>query len=86
MADMDKSLKDILEEILKEYDFENSPLFKLRPKLRLHSALAYKSSLGEGKLYIDETVEIASNIFRHLDLEGDLLLVYDNIFNPNPEK
>ena len=86
MADMDKSLKDILEEILKGYDFENGPLFKLRPKLRLHSALAYKSSLGEEKLYIEETVEKASDIFRHLDFEGDLLLVYDNIFNPNPEK
>lgn len=82
----DKSLKDILEEILKGYDFENGPLFKLGPKLRLHSALAYKSSLGEEKLYIEETVEKASDIFRHLDLEGDLLLVYDNIFNPNPKK
>jgi len=29
MTDMDKSLKDILMEILKEYDFKGGPLFKL---------------------------------------------------------
>lgn len=51
--DKDKGLKEILEEILKEYDFEAGPLFRLTPKLRLHSALAYKYSYQENKkLYL----------------------------------
>lgn len=86
MTDMDKSLKDILQEILKGYGFEAGPLFKLAPKLRLHSTLAYKSSLGEEKLYIKETVEKASHIFNQLNFKGDLLLVYDSIYSQNPKK
>lgn len=90
MTDKDKSLKDILMEILKEYDFEGGPLFKLTRKLCLHSALIDQYPfLENGKLdrcYIEATVERASDIFRHLNFRGDLLLVYDNIFNPNSEK
>ncbi|OOO69918.1 hypothetical protein BS638_00605 [Clostridium tepidum] len=90
MTDMDKSLKDILMEILKEYDFKGGPLFKLAPKLRLHSALAYKYSYLEkeefDKVYIGKTVEKASHIFKELNFKGDLLLVYDNAYNKNPEK
>lgn len=86
MTDMDKSLKDILQEILKGYGFEAGPLFKLAPKLRLHSTVAYKSSLGEEKLYIKETVEKASHIFNQLNFKGDLLLVYDSIYSRNPKK
>lgn len=90
MIDMDKSLRDILMEILKEYDFEGGPLFKLVPKLRLHSALAYKYSYLEkeefDKIYIEKTVERASYIFKKLKLKGDMLLVYDSAYNKNPEK
>lgn len=43
MGSIDKSLKEILVEILKEYDFDDGPLFKLGPKIMLHSALSYKS-------------------------------------------
>ncbi|MBC8589895.1 DUF3885 domain-containing protein [Wansuia hejianensis] len=81
----DKGLKDILMEILKEYDFEGGPLFKLAPKLRLHSALAYKLSFQDN-YYIGKTVEKASHIFKELNFKGDLLLVYDNAYNKNPEK
>jgi len=85
--DKDKGLKEILEEILKEYDFEAGPLFRLTPKLRLHSALAYKSSYQENeKLYIEETVEKASHIFNQLNFKGDLVLVYDVVYNENPPK
>lgn len=85
--DKDKGLKEILEEILKEYDFEAGPLFRLTPKLRLHSALAYKSSYQENeKLYIEETVEKASDIFNQLNFKGDLVLVYDVVYNENPLK
>lgn len=90
MTDIDRSLKDILMEILKEYDFKDGPLFKLTSKLRLHSALTdqypYLENGDLDKDYIEGTVEKASDIFRHLNYRGDLLLVYDNIFNPNPEK
>lgn len=85
--DEDKGLKEILDKILKEYNFEEEPLFKLKPKLRLHSALAYKSSYQENeKLYIEETVERASRIFNQLNFKGNLLLVYDSFFNENPSK
>ena len=85
--DKDKGLKEILEEILKEYDFEAGPLFRLTPKLRLHSALAYKYSYQENKkLYIEETVEKASHIFNQLNFKGDLVLVYDVVYNENPPK
>lgn len=90
MKDRDRSLKDILMEILKEYDFKDGPLFNLKTKLRLHSSLKDKSPFLENgdldKEYIEETVEKASDIYRHLDFKGDLLLVYDNIFNENPDK
>ena len=87
MTDMDKGLKDILKEIQKEYDFEGGPLFKLAPKLRLHSALAYKDSyLEKEKLYIEETVKKSSHIFRHLNIKGDLIFVYDNVYNKNTKK
>ena len=71
MIDMDKDLQDILREILKEYDCEGGPLFKLAPKLRLHSAaLAYKDSyLEKEKFYIEETVKKSSHIFRHLNIK-----------------
>lgn len=83
--DKDKGLKEILEEILKEYSFEVGPLFNLAPKLRLHSALAYKLSFQD-KEYIEKTVQKAIDIFKHLNFKGDLILVYDNIHNKIGEK
>ena len=90
MRGIDKSLKDILKEILDEYDFKGGPLFKLTSKNTLHSSLTEQYPfLENGELdkgYIDATVEKASDIFRHLDFKGDLLLVYDNVFNSSLEK
>lgn len=85
--DKDKGLKEILDEILKEYNFEGGPLLKLRPRLRLHSALAYEYSYQKNeKLYIEETVEKASHIFKQLNFKEDLLLVYDSVFNESPNE
>lgn len=90
MTDKDKSLKESLMEILKEYNFEDGPLFKLRNKLRLHSALIeeypYLENGEVDKEYLEATAQKATDIYRHLNFRGDLLLVYDNIFNPNPDQ
>lgn len=79
---MPKTLRTTLQEILNKYDFSDEPLLNLKPKLRLHSALAYKSSYAErGDLYKEEVVEKATHIFRHLDIKGDSLFVYDSPYN-----
>lgn len=90
MKDRNRSLKDSLGEILEGYGFETGPLFNLAPKLRLHTALAYKYSFLEkddsNKIYIEKTLEKASHVFKELDFQGDLLLVYDIPYNKNPQK
>lgn len=49
----DRSLKDVLMKILKEYNFEEGPLFNLSSKLRLHSSLVDQSPfLDNGDLEI----------------------------------
>lgn len=90
MKDKENSLREILEDILDGYDFKGGPLFKLTSKNTLHSSLIDQYPfLENGQLnpaYIDATVEMASDIYRHLAFEGDLLLIYDNVFGHNTEK
>ena len=90
MKDKENSLSETLEEILDEYDFKGDPLFKLTSKMTLNSSLTEQYPfLENGELdmaYIDATIEKASDIYRYLDFKGDLLLVYDNVFNPSSKK
>lgn len=84
---MSETLNHTLQEILNKYNYTDKPLVRLKPKLRLHSALAYPSSYAEeGDSYIDEVVEKATRIFKHLDIKGDLLFVYDTPYNESHDK
>lgn len=87
---MNKSLKNILEEILDGYYFKGGPLFKLTSKNTLHSSLIgqypFLKNTELDKSYIDSTIEKISDIYKNLGFKGDLLLVYANVFSPNSKK
>lgn len=88
--DKDKNLKETLMQILKEYNLKDGPLFNLKNKLRLQSSLIDKYPyLENGDLdnkYLEATVQKAEDIYKHINFEGDSLLLYDNVFNKNDER
>ncbi len=83
MGDLELALGKLLGDL----DFRGGPLFRLSPKLRLHSALAYDyADLGDEGLYLDRSLEMGLELFESLDFRGDFLLVYDAAFGSSPRE
>lgn len=83
-------MKELLINILKQYNVEDKVLFQLRCKYMLHVDLSKKYQyLEDGSLnedYVKECTEKAIEVFNFMKFSHNLLIIYDDIYSSHGTK